>query len=573
MESGLRKLFDVLITVMTGYLFLISIFGSVFVQVYAEAGNLENAQSANFFLPDQWILNLLILAGFYVLFRLCYKRWREGEQHNSVRNIWKWLCIVYFIAGFLFIFGAGLQPKSDPAKVLNAAEQLLEGDSSSFTDPEGYMFRYPFQNGILLLDAGLLCLFGDGAYLAFQVLNLVAAVGISDAIGRISEETLCHKNEGYWIRIAILLQPVLFFYITYLYGTLLSLACILYAAWFEIRFLRSGGKWNFLFCSLLSGLSIVLKSNSMIPLLGMLIFLLLDLLHKKRREAVLKNLCLMAGILVFCAVFREGTNLLTEMLSKTAMPAGMPKLNWIAMGLSGDGTYNGVSVNIFRESGFDTKQSMQNSWSSIKGSLKYFFQHPGYFAAWYGKKIALQWNDPSFGAVQINRLRESSCHSRALQSLLYGKAGSVLWGVLNRMQSVVLFGALVWYLGKEKKKTQSYFFGVVSLGGFLFHSFWEAGSQYILPYYLLLVPYAVAGWKRLCLFSVNGMIKHKWQGTSVRTKGCALILAFFISLLGSQTWLVRSLVRIQDEPAVLQEFYQREEFNHCHMGAYDRAGQ
>lgn len=106
------------------------------------------------------------------------------------------MCIVYLLAGVLFIFLIKLQPKSDPAKVLNVAEQLLVGGHSSFTDPEGYMFRYPFQNGILLLDVGLLCLFGNGAYLAFQVLNLFAAIGISDAIGRISETILCHKNGG-----------------------------------------------------------------------------------------------------------------------------------------------------------------------------------------------------------------------------------------------------------------------------------------------------------------------------------------------------------------------------------------
>ena len=169
------------------------------------------------------------------------------------------MCIVYLLAGVLFIFLIKLQPKSDPAKVLNVAEQLLVGDHSSFTDPEGYMFRYPFQNGILLLDVGLLCLFGNGAYLAFQVLNLFAAIGISDAIGRISETILCHKNGGDWIRIAILLQPVLFLYITYMYGTLLSLACILYAAYFEMRFLRVGEKRDFLLTVFLSGLSLVLK--------------------------------------------------------------------------------------------------------------------------------------------------------------------------------------------------------------------------------------------------------------------------------------------------------------------------
>lgn len=49
MESWLGMLFDVLITVMTGYLFLISLFGSVFAQTYAKSGNLENIRTTSFF--------------------------------------------------------------------------------------------------------------------------------------------------------------------------------------------------------------------------------------------------------------------------------------------------------------------------------------------------------------------------------------------------------------------------------------------------------------------------------------------------------------------------------------------
>ncbi|MGO5273138.1 hypothetical protein ACTQ28_02330 [Bacillota bacterium LCP21S3_A4] len=49
MESWLGMLFDVLITVMTVYLFLISLFGSVFAQTYAKSGNLENIRTTSFF--------------------------------------------------------------------------------------------------------------------------------------------------------------------------------------------------------------------------------------------------------------------------------------------------------------------------------------------------------------------------------------------------------------------------------------------------------------------------------------------------------------------------------------------
>ena len=34
---------------------------------------------------------------------------------------------------------------------------------------------------------------------------------------------------------------------------------------------------------------------------------------------------------------------------------------------------------------------------------------------------------------------------------------------------------------------------LVILGGFAFHTFWEAKSQYIFPYFVILLPYGAAG--------------------------------------------------------------------------------
>ena len=34
---------------------------------------------------------------------------------------------------------------------------------------------------------------------------------------------------------------------------------------------------------------------------------------------------------------------------------------------------------------------------------------------------------------------------------------------------------------------------IAVLGGFLFHMVWEANSRYILPYFLLMLPYAAWG--------------------------------------------------------------------------------
>ena len=48
------------------------------------------------------------------------------------------------------------------------------------------------------------------------------------------------------------------------------------------------------------------------------------------------------------------------------------------------------------------------------------------------------------------------------------------------------------------------FNAVIMMGAFVFYMFWEAKSQYTLPYYYLLIPYAVMGWQQLIRGKNNG---------------------------------------------------------------------
>lgn len=492
-DQCITKILRFLIVAVLVYLFLISLIRSTVVQVQTDSNG--NVEILNSFCRDNALIHLcflLTLCGILLFFKKIRNR-KKGKKHSN-----GWITVLYvlfFILGLVFIMSIRLEPRSDPEKVLNVARQVLSGDASSFTDQEGYMFRYPFQNGILLLDIALLRIFGRGAYLAFQILNLVAVLVIAEMLGRISEKMFEKSSMGNAIRLFVLLQPMTFLYITYLYGTLLSLALILFAIYHAVLYTENAQWIHFLACSLSSAVAIVLKSNSLIPMIAMLIYLLWTCLGKRRPDWI-RNAGLVLGILAALFLLRKGTDLLTEFVSGVATPAGMPKLNWIAMGLSGDGTYNGVSVNIFRESGFDTEASIAGAWANIKGSLKYFLEHKGYFIKWFVQKNELQWNDPSFGCIQINRLRGDAYYGDLLfQNLLYGKTGEYLWECLNVMHSAVLLGALSYWLLYHKQTKTAYILGVASLGGFFFHCFWEAGSQYILPYYLLLLPYAVLGWR------------------------------------------------------------------------------
>ena len=48
-----------------------------------------------------------------------------------------------------------------------------------------------------------------------------------------------------------------------------------------------------------------------------------------------------------------------------------------------------------------------------------------------------------------------------------------------------------------KRQIQKLFCLIIIIGGFLFHMFWEGKAQYILPYFIMVIPYSAAGIKEI----------------------------------------------------------------------------
>ena len=77
---------------------------------------------------------------------------------------------------------------------------------------------------------------------------------------------------------------------------------------------------------------------------------------------------------------------------------------------------------------------------------------------------------------------------------------------------------------------------VVFLGGYLFHLFWESSASYTIPYFVLLIPYAVCGlaeWaaflekaaERLRRAGDSGMEEKGSVLTGLREKPCRVLTA------------------------------------------------
>lgn len=387
---------------------------------------------------------------------------------------------------------SGVFPKADQEAVSFIASLAVQ-DNFLFFRPEKYMQIYPNQLGMVFILEMLYRLSGGENFRLFQYLNCVANCVIYGMLYLFVKRCFQKKKITNIFLILCFGYGPLILQSTFVYGTSLGLAFALAAVNLELKFLEEKNYLSGVGAALCISFSVIIKNNYSIFLVAMILLLLYKGIKKKGAECFLLAL-------VF-VLFLWGTgNLLTayyENRSGMELGKGMPKILWIAMGMQegerGEGWYNGFNYDTFRETGCDAQESSEIAKKAISESLENFKRNPAYALRFYFRKFASQWNEPTYETFYVNISHEGE-FSTVMQSLYDGKLNRIIVGYMDLYQSLILLGALVILIKKRDAWTEEQLLlPLMVLGGFLFHMFWEAKSQYIISYFILLLPYGAAG--------------------------------------------------------------------------------
>ena len=438
----------------------------------------------------QALLLLAVLAGAVALGFFA----RRKKLHWEKTDFLRWgVLVLGGIAGVFWVLNTRYIPRADQLSILEFAEHLRKGEYGVF-GAGSYMARYPHQSGIVLVLWGLSMILGDGNYVAFQLLNVAAYVLILWTLGefaiRLGRKPVLPTFLGF------LFLPLLF-YTSFLYGTLLGLCFAMLAALQTVDFCRSGKRS----CGILAGLSLfaalVIKSNYQIFAIGILIYAVMYLLSHKawKRWSI---------VLVLIAAFVAGTKLpifCMERITGQDFSHGSTTLSWVVMGLHDDGNqspgrYDGYVWSTLDDAGLDSQLQKERVVQDLKNRLKELAGNPGYAVKLFLKKTASQWCEPIFEGIWILQQMKTDYSVPVWIRNLVSPVGS--WqvsGVLNYVHIIILFGAaLLAFSGKENITNEDCLLTTIFIGGFLFHTFWEAKGQYTLPYFTLLIPLAIQGY-------------------------------------------------------------------------------
>lgn len=576
--------------------------GSFLTTCYAD--NMETQQVL--LRPDNPLWNLLELAGFGLLFCGCLYLYKKiGEKFRRGLLVFT-LTFVFGLGILLILFGRTV-PAADALSVYNAAAEWILGNTDIIHPTVSYLSYYPQQIGLMAFLELLLRIWNlTGLSVpAWHFIKLVYVCLLCGAIWfqHLSLQYLWPENYKkisccYLVLVCCNLPMIM--YSSFVYGEIPSFAALSVGCYLLLRLLGSvspGGSYRdnvspgssyrdnispggsspdssyrdnvsrndapsvtaydyvprmlrqILFTGfgsiLFLTLSVMLRKNSLIPIIAVLLVLLFEALRPGRNGKMRLGLLIMAVCLAVTSVgILPLVQKCYEKKAGNTLSSGVTAMSYLAMGMQeasrGCGWYNGFNIDTYDTAGMDTALANEISRLAIDERLTYFREHPGYTADFYLHKHLSQWADGTYASRQATLATyggRSAFFKEVYEGSLSG--GYIEW--CNAWQNVLYLGVLVFCIDSLKKRRKSKVVGhmadqtagytagctadhmadqhgadrlgadrhgadrhgadrlyiyvglIAVLGGFLFHTFWEANSRYIFSYSLLLMPYCGAG--------------------------------------------------------------------------------
>ena len=571
--------------------------GSFLTTCYAD--NMETQQVL--LRPDNPLWNLLELAGFGLLFCGClYLYEKIGEKFRRGLLVFT-LTFVFGLGILLILFGRTV-PAADALSVYNAAAEWILGNTDIIHPTVSYLSYYPQQIGLMAFLELLLRIWNlTGLSVpAWHFIKLVYVCLLCGAIWfqYLSLQYLWPENYKkisccYLVLVCCNLPMIM--YSSFVYGEIPSFAALSVGWYLLLRLLGSSspdssyrdnvsrndapsvtaydyvprmlrqilftGFGSILFLTL----SVMLRKNSLIPVIAVLLVLLFEALRPGRNGKMRLGLLIMAVCLAVTSVgILPLVQKCYEKKAGNTLSSGVTAMSYLAMGMQeasrGCGWYNGFNIDTYDTAGMDTALANEISRLAIDERLTYFREHPGYTADFYLHKHLSQWADGTYASRQAT-LATYGGRSAFFKEVYEGSLseGYIEW--CNAWQNVLYLGVLVFCIDSLKKRRKSKVVGhmadqtaghtagctadhmadqhgadqhgadrlgadrhgadqhgadrhgadrhgadwhgadrlyiyvglIAVLGGFLFHTFWEANSRYIFSYSLLLMPYCGAG--------------------------------------------------------------------------------
>lgn len=461
-------------------------------------------------IPYAGISSILMLALILILVVFLAQFQNRLEKINEKR-LFLSLTVVYVLAACYFIFNVDTKLRADAEYVFLAAQNILKGDYSDLKKG-AYLYRFPYQTGIVFYDSLILMLGGNTA--ANFVLNLLFILGINYTYYRMADKIFENKVVSVLtILISFLFLPQ-FFFILFAYGLIPGFFFLSTAFYHGICFAKSKSKKNLLVMVAASAIAVVMKQNNLIGVLAIIIYLILETLRSEQKGILLAAIVLLAASLVL-----PGKWMVSYYENKTGaeLNQGTPSVLWIAMGTDIDneagsgGWWDGSNYTLYDEADHNSELAKQMGTEKLKQNLLKIQERPMDAIRFLKNKITSQWCDPLYQSIWSGPLKDSgqNVYSPVLESFYTGGTAENMAAMFSKFISLTIVLGMLLYLLMFAKAGKGWEVSLLfCIGGFLFHIIWEGKSQYIYPYIFAQIPFAACAVYKTAALVRTKMKKH-----------------------------------------------------------------
>ncbi len=125
----------------------------------------------------------------------------------------------------------------------------------------------------------------------------------------------------------------------------------------------------------------------------------------------------------------------------------------------------------------------------IKSRIKYFQENPKEMAEFYFRKTRSMWAEPSYGGLFYNQNFQYKEEDRNVK---YSTGYHMVQHYQRALIFIIVGGTLLTLIKNRKNLSNEVILLItIFIGGFLFHTMWEAKSRYVFPYIMVLIPVAI----------------------------------------------------------------------------------
>lgn len=458
---------DVLLKVFN-CIFITALIYIIYLNLFFKEGNYYNFNTIVVIIGAA--IEFLILYGLNKVFKNC---------NNKLLYIISLLSFtILIILQVVFITYLKVEPSWDFGQIFNDSYEAATG---VFELKEYYYKLYPNNIGILLFFTvifkvvNLFTINKDVYLLVGMIVNIIMINGSLLAMYILIKKVFNLKCATLFSVFCLFSVP-LFTYAPIFYTDTITMIFPVLMLWLLYMYINSKNNNRFLylvFIGLVGGVGTILKTNIVIVLVAIIIYLTCT---NRIVKGVGKNLII---ILSFFIIFKAYNTVAQSLMPIDYNEAGIPPTHWVMMGLNGVGGYNQEDVEY--TTSFTTKEEMKDANIEMIKSRLNNYGVKGYLR-FLNVKVNFTWSDGTY--YSINKLvrkplgnTEDSLHKAIIGEnneyfVYYAQFSHLLMLIMILMSSIRVF----------KSNNKNRFIQcshIIIFGVFLFLILWEARSRYL----------------------------------------------------------------------------------------------